>query len=107
MIAPVRLSFSYLPALANIELMNATTYTLEEAITVMRNLSKFQKTFSVKFRKLGGGDTIINRCSIRPMAATAKDKFGAYKLQLTNEDNGQPRSCYIPLIKEVNGIKVD
>ncbi len=41
------------------------------------------------------------------MATTASDKFGAYKLQLTNEENNTQRSCYIPLIKEVNGIKVD
>jgi len=87
--------------------MKANTYTIEEAITLMRNLSKFHKTFSIKFRKIGGGDTIISKCSLRPMASTAADRNGAYKLQLTNEENTTQRSCYIPLIKEVNGIKVE
>ena len=86
--------------------MKAFTYTLEEAITVMRNSSKLAKRFSIKFRKLDGGDTIIQNASLRPMAATAKDQYGKYKLQLTNEDTGAHRSCYIPLLKEVNGIEV-
>lgn len=87
--------------------MNSTDYTIEQAITLMRNCAKFNKTFSVKYRKLGGGDKLISNCSLRPMAATAKDRNAAYKLQLTNEDTGAPRSCYIPLIKAVNGIKVE
>lgn len=86
--------------------MKGTTYTLEEAITLMRNCSKLNVRFSIKFRKLGGGTTLISSASIRHMAATAKDRNAKYKLQLTNEDNGQHRACYIPLIMEVNGIKV-
>lgn len=86
--------------------MKGITYTLEEAITVMRNSSKLAKRFSIKFRKLSGGDSIIQDASLRPMAATAKDQYGKYKLQLTNEESGAHKSCYIPLIKEVNGIKV-
>jgi len=86
--------------------MKATTYTLEEAITLMRNSSKFNRTFSIKFRKLSGGNRFIQNTSIRPMAATVADRNGKYKLQITNEDTGAHRSCYIPLIMEVNGIKV-
>ena len=87
--------------------MKGNSYTLEEAITVMRNSTKVHKIFSIKFRKLGGGDTMIQKASLRPMASTAKDSKGKYKLQFTNEENGTQRSCYIPLVKEVNGIKVN
>lgn len=86
--------------------MEGNTYTLEEAITVMRNCTKLQQYFHIKYAKLSGGKKIISKASLRPMAATAKDKNAKYKLQLTNEENGSHRSCYIPLIMEVNGIKV-
>lgn len=86
--------------------MKITSYTLEEAITVMRNCTTVHRTFSIKFLKLDGGKTIISKCSLRPMASTSKDKNGKYKLQLVNDDTGAYRQCYIPLIMEVNGIKV-
>lgn len=102
-----RLSFCCRLALGNIELMKGKPYTIEEAVTLMKNSSKLHKPFQIKFRKLSGGNTIINECSLRPMAATSKDKNGKYKLQLTNEATGDHRSCYIPLIMEVNGTKVE
>ena len=102
-----RLSFCSRLSFGNIESMKGTTYTLEEAITVMKNSTRLAQRFSIKFRKLSGGDSIIQNASLRPMAATSKDQYGKYKLQLTNEDTGAHKSCYIPLVKEVNGIKVE
>ena len=99
-------SFYPCPSFGNIESMNALNYTLEEAITVMKNSSKLAKPFSIKFRKLGGGNTLISNAGLRPMAGTSSDRNGKYKLQLVNLDNDSLRSCYIPLIMEVNGIKV-
>ena len=99
---------SFYPCLSfgNIDSMNPTNYTLEQAITVMKNSTKLAQPFKIKFRKLSGGNTIITRAALRPMAGTAADKMGKYKLQLVNQENDQLRSCYIPLIMEVNGIKV-
>ena len=82
------------------------TYTLEEAITLMRNCSKLQLPFSIKFAKLDGGKAFIQNAALRPMASTTADRNGKYKLQLVNRDTEQFRSCYIPLIMEVNGIKI-
>ena len=87
--------------------MNETAYTIEEAITLMRNCSKFNKPFSIYFTKIEGGKSRITNCTLRPMASSSKDRFAKYKLQLTNNDTGAKRSCYIPLIMEVNGIKVN
>ncbi|TQI72280.1 hypothetical protein JM79_3238 [Gramella sp. Hel_I_59] len=86
--------------------MNTTTYTLEEAITLMRNCSKLSKPFSIYYAKLGGGKKRIVNASLRPMASTKDDRNAKYKLQLRDNDNHVNRSCYIPLLMEVNGIEV-
>ncbi|MUP44902.1 hypothetical protein E0K83_03970 [Gramella sp. BOM4] len=86
--------------------MNTTTYTPEEAITLMRNCTKFNKPFSIYYAKLGGGKKRISNASLRPMATTSKDRNAKYKLQLKDNDTGANRSCYIPLLMEVNGIQV-
>lgn len=101
------MSFSYRLHRGIIETMNATSYTTEQAITLMRNCTKLNKSFSIYFAKLEGGKSRITNASLRPMASSSKDRNAKYKLQLKNNDTGGNRSCYIPLIMEVNGIKVD
>lgn len=87
--------------------MNATeNYTLEQAINVMRNSQRKSDPFSIKFKKLSGGTSIIRKAELRPMAKSSKLHNAKYKLQLKNQETDELKSCYIPLIMEVNGIKV-
>ena len=86
--------------------MKNSSYTLEQAINVAKNASKFGQTFQIKFKKISGGNSIIRKATLRPMASSSKDQNGKYKLQLVNEETGELRSCYICLIMEVNSIKV-
>lgn len=81
-------------------------YSLEEAINVMENMTRLGKPFSVKFKKITGGNSIIPQASMRPMATTEKDSMGAYKLQLIAKHDDSFKSCYIPLLMEVNNIKI-
>ena len=83
------------------------TYTLEQAINVLNNLTARGESFSIRFRKVEGGDTYIRRAGLRKMANTNKDKNGAYKLQFGNLETNEFKSCWIPLIKEVNNIQID
>lgn len=100
------LSFYAMMISLNIEAMKGSEYNIEEAVTVMRNCAKFGQDFSITFKKISGGSSRIERAELRPMAPTSKDINGKYKLQLTNKETGERKSCYIVLIMEVNGLKV-
>ena len=80
----------------------------EEPITQMRNLSKLSIPFSFTHKKLDGNSVSIRVAALRPQSLTKQDKNAKYKLQYTNLETDELRSCFIPLLTSFNGklIKV-
>ena len=81
-----------------------------EATTLVKSLTKQRTTFRLEFygfdetKQRSTGLKRINQCVIRP--GNPKDKNDDYKLQLHDVERDENRSCWIPLIKSVNGINV-
>lgn len=83
---------------------NRQSYTLQEAVLLMKRLSKANKTFTLTFMKRTGGRSILK--DYRLISKNTKtDTLGAYKLQFIN-DNDARKSAYIPLLMTLNGIKI-
>ncbi len=81
-----------------------STYTLQQAIQVMKSLSKQGRGFNLSYMKVGGGKTtIVNYRLIKQNLKN--DSRGKYKLQFIN-DQDERKSCYIPLLMYINGIKI-
>ncbi|GAK96817.1 hypothetical protein JCM19294_1126 [Nonlabens tegetincola] len=79
-------------------------YTLQEAMNVMKGLSKTGRSFDIVYMKINGGLGKFPRC--RMIKQNLKnDKRGRYKLQFINDEDKR-KSCYIPLLMSVNGIKI-
>lgn len=80
------------------------------AVTIARSLSKEGKTFRIEFWSYDestgkcGGTKVISQCLVRP--GNPNDQNDDYKLALHNVERDENRSCWIPLIKSINGVKV-
>ena len=79
----------------------------EVPITQMRNLSESQIPFSFSHKKSDGTTAIIRRATLRPQSKEEFDSNSKYKLQYTNLENGEKRSCYIPCLLSFNGKLID
>jgi hypothetical protein len=80
------------------------TYNLQQAMNVMKSLSKQGRGFNLSYMKVNGGRTTI--IDYRLIKQNLKnDRRGNYKLQFIN-DNDDRKSCYIPLLMYINGIKI-
>jgi hypothetical protein len=80
--------------------------TVNQALVQMRGDTKKGKAFHLVFLTSGihPRRRSISRCSLRP--SNPSDDNSAYKLQLQDLDSKEQRSCYIPLIMELNGHKI-
>lgn len=74
----------------------------EEPITLMRKLSEISVPFSFSHKRSDGTTCIVIKASLRPQSSTLKDRNAKYKLQYTNLNNGEQRSCFIPSLLSVN-----
>ena len=81
-----------------------------EAVIMARQLNKEGKTFNLEFWSYDestgkcGASKGISQCLLRP--GNANDQNDDYKLALYNAERDENRSCWIPLIKSINGVKV-
>lgn len=81
-----------------------------QAATIARAQSKEGNTFRIEFwaydESTGktGGTKAISQCVVRP--GNPDDKNDDMKLALYNVERDEHRSCWIPLIKSINGVKV-
>lgn len=82
---------------------------LNHALIHARNLTRKQHPFRISFIKSGeeGRDSIkvIERCILRK--ADPKDQNREHKLFLFDADRMENRSCWLPLILDIDGHKVD
>lgn len=79
----------------------------EEPITAMRKLSEVSIPFTFSHKRLDGTTAIIRKARLRPQARTEFDSKAKYKLQYTNLETNEKRSCYIPLLLSFNGKLID
>ncbi len=81
-----------------------------EAVSLMRGLTKKGLVFSLEFyghdesKFRFTGEKHVGTCLLR--SDNEADKNSDYKLALLDVAKDEPKSCWIPLITAVNGIKV-
>lgn len=78
----------------------------EQPITIMKRLSEMNIPFAFSHLKLDGSVSRIRKAELRPQSMSSKDKFSRYKLQYTNIETGEKRSCYIPLLLTLNNKQI-
>ncbi|CAM1357663.1 hypothetical protein [Tenacibaculum halocynthiae] len=74
----------------------------EAPITSMRKLSEVGIPFSFSHRKEDGTVSLIRKATLRPQSSSKIDRNAKYKLQYTNLETKELRSCYIPLMLSFN-----
>ena len=79
----------------------------DRPIQEMKRYTELGIPFSFSHKRGDGTIVIVRNASLRPQATKAKDRNAKYKLQYTNLDTKEPRSCYIPLLISFNGKLID
>lgn len=79
----------------------------EDPITGMRKLSEASIPFGFGHKKEDGTTVIIRKATLRPQSREEFDSKSKYKLQYTNLETQEKRSCYIPLLLSFNGKLID
>lgn len=77
-----------------------------QPISHMKELTARNTPFKVVFRKKDGSLRMIYRALLRKQSIGAGDKTSAYKIQLLDLDQDEPKSAYIPLLISVNDKKI-
>ncbi len=81
--------------------MNEVYNNYEEPIEAMKHLTALNIPFAFSHKKLDGTTVCIRKAILRPMAKS-EFKNSKYKLQYTNLETNEHRSCYIPLLLSFN-----
>lgn len=79
----------------------------EEPVTSMRKLSAANIPFGFSHKKIDGTTAIIRKATLRPQSRDEFDSKAKYKLQYTNLETQEKRSCYIPLLLSFNSKLID
>ncbi|WP_271407271.1 hypothetical protein [Tenacibaculum soleae] len=79
----------------------------EEPITSMRKLSEVGVPFAFSHKKQDGTTVIVRKATLRPQSRNEFDTKSKYKLQYTNLETKEKRSCYIPLLLSFNDKLID
>ncbi len=84
---------------------------LYQAVERMKEISKADGTFSIKFRKYDrqrdtGGDLVhLKAARLRSKASDEKIQHASYKLFMTDTETGRAKVCWQILVVEFNGQK--
>ena len=77
----------------------------EEPIELMKKCTAASILFSFSFMREDGTRCTVRKARLRKGAKN--DKNSKYKLQFTNEETGENKSCYIPRLLSFNNKLID
>lgn len=84
---------------------------LYRAVEMMKDITKAEGTFSIKFRKYDrvrktGGDLVrLSKARLRKKPSDKDVSNASHKLFLLDTETGHPRVCWQILVVEFNGMK--